>query len=421
MRAVAVCIAVLSVLAFHLAAPTIAEATPRMSAASGAPCTTCHYSSDGGGIRSEVGFGNQIDNVAFDYEDLGINFLAEQDTNFLADWLAVGVDTRVQAARLGQPQMVPADEGEPGELETRMPDRQIFPMQFQPRVAVFPNEWLTVLASWAVGPGMLEEDADIGRRLCSGTYDGQMCGEIAAQFDFDPSLPNFHAGLFRPNIGIRHDDHTMLVDADASRPRTEVIPPNYAELGVEGYYQPRHWFRADAGVYRSDQLADALNDSEMVQPGDPAALARVTLYHPFEAFEESFFSWAGVSTYASGHLRGEGNFRTDKAFFGLGMLDRGSLLLDIAHLDFRGADTRRGFNASTTLSVELLDWLVAHTRVEQATTWREASDTAQIRQQAVAGVQVYPIPFVKLQPEYRYTRTNDWHMGQYAVQLHMFF
>lgn len=414
MRIAVLCFGAIAFFVYSVADIAVAHATPRMSATSGAPCATCHYSPDGGGIRTEIGFGNQIDNTAWDYEDLGIGFLAEQDTNYLTDWLAVGADIRIQAARPGRPRLLPPQPHQ-DEPQVEMADRRIFPMQIEPSVAIRPTDWLTMLGSWTPGPEMPEGN------LCSGAYPGQMCGTAQALFEFNPLWPTFRAGLFRPNIGVHHDDHTMLVEADATRSRPEVIPPNYAEAGVEMNYQPRHWFRADAGIYRSDQLAESLADDEMVRSSDPAALARVTFFPSFDFGDHEFYNWAGVSVYGSGHLRGEGDFRMDRAYFGLGMLDRGALMLDVAHLDFRGRDTRRAFNASTTLEVEIYDWLVARGRIEQATTWREATDDAQIRRAAIAGVKIYPIPFVKLQPEYRYTRTNEWHSGQYTVQLHLFF
>lgn len=406
-RAAAASAAVLlGVLTFQ---PTDAEATPRMSAASGAPCATCHYSPDGGGMRTEIGFGTHIDTPAVGLDDIGVGFLEDHHTNMVADWLAVGADVRMQAARLGNPGV--DDEG-----EGVLPERRIFPMQFEPSVALRPTDWLTMLGSYAPGSGVFDGD------FCSGTYDGQMCGTAQALVTLDPQWPMFRAGLFRPHTGIQHDDHTMLVESDASRERPELLPPNYAEVGAEAGYQPVYWFRADAGVYRSDQLAAAIGDEQMVQASDPAALVRLA-YHPRFDFgpEYSFYGWAGASVYGAGHLRGEGDFRMDRGFFGLGWLDRGALMLDVAHLDFSGEDGRRGFNASTTLAVELLDWLVARGRLEQATTWHRGSDDTDHRRAAVAGLQIYPIPFVKLQPEYRYTQTDDWAMGQYAMQLHLFY
>lgn len=388
-----------------------AMSLPRMSATSGAPCSTCHYSPDGSGIRTEIGFGNQLDMAAFDYGDIGIGFLADQDTNKALDWLAVGGDIRIQTARPDPDFTFDADSGR---SEVELADRRIFPMQFEPQIAVFATDWLTFTGSWAMGPDIGDGD------LCSGAYPGQMCGHAQAVVRPGSGRPTVRAGMIRPNTGIQHDDHTMLVEADASRPDPTVIPPNYAEVGAEASYQPAHWFRADAGAFRSDQLADAIGDPEMVQASDPALMARAAFYPRFDVGSDySFYGWAGASVYGAGQFRGAGDFRMDQAFFGLGWLDQGSLMVELAHLDFDTNPQRRALNASTTLSVEIYNWLIAEGRVEQATTFRD--DSTDIRRSAIAGLQVYPLPFIKLRPEYRYTRTDQWEMGQYMVQLHLFY
>lgn len=413
MRSAVVCGALLAALSVLLLQLPQASATPRMSAASGAPCTTCHYNDGGGGVRTSIGFDTQRDIAAFSYDDLGVGFLDSLDTNALTDWMNVGIDTRVQAARSLQEPPVD-DDG-----QAQLPDPSVFPMQFEPGVAVFPTDWLSFLGSWAMGPGIGDGD------FCSAVYPGQMCGTAQAVVEPSPGKPKVRAGMFQPNFGIRHDDHTALITSDVSRTPTEVIPPNYAEVGVETNYQPRHWFRADAGVYRSDQLSAAVGDDELVEAGDPAGMARVTFYPQFDAFDRSFYTWTGASTYASGHLRGEGNFRMDKVFLGVGILDRAALMVDLAHLDFSAEGGRRALNASTTLSVELKDWLIARGRLEQGTTRLEDTDADERRRAAVAGVQLYPIPFFKLQPEYRIIRHDDgqgqWTTGQYALQLHMYY
>ncbi len=388
-----------------------ASSLPRMSAASGAPCSTCHYSPDGSGLRTDIGFGTQTDMAVFDYEDLGIGFL-DMDTNKVTDWLAVGGDVRIQTAR-SEPRLVDDPEVDGG-TDVEFP-RRVFPMQIEPQIAVLPTDWLTVTGSWTPGPGMPDGD------FCSGVYAGQMCGHAQAIVSPDPSWPTVRAGLFRPHTGVQHDDHTMLVEVDASRSQTSVLPANYAEFGAEAYYQPKHWFRVDAGAFRSDQLAESLADPEMVEAGDPAFLGRFSLYPRFDfGSDRSFYGWAGASVYGAGHFRGSGSFRMDRGFFGLGWLDRGSVMVDVGHLDFATDEDRRAFNVSTTLSVEVWDWLIAEGRLEQATTWH-SDDTTDRRRAAVAGLQIYPVPFVKLRPEYRYTRTDDWHSGQYALQLHLYY
>lgn len=395
-----VCLGVLLGFFATIASPTVADALPRMSAASGAPCSTCHYSPDGGGLRTEIGFGTQADIGALDYGTVGLDFLDERHTNKALDWLAVGADVRIQSIRGRQPSEIP-DGGE-------LPPVRVFPMQLEPQVGVFPTDWLTLLGSWTPGPDIGDGD------FCSGAYPGQACGSLSAVFTPPPEWPKIRAGFFRPNTGILHDDHTMLVEADAARTDPTVIPPNWAELGVEASYQPRHWFRLDAGGFRSDQIAEAIGDDDVVTASDPGYLGRVSFMPRFDFGPDySFYGWAGASVY------GTGDFLMNRGFVGFGWLDRASLKFDLAHLHYGPEAGRTGLNASTTLSVPVQDWVVPELRVEQATTF-EDDDTA-VRRAAVAGVQFYPFPFIKLRPEYRFVRTDNWQMGQYAVQLHLFY
>jgi hypothetical protein len=36
-------------------------------------------------------------------------------------------------------------------------------------------------------------------------------------------------------------------------------------------------------------------------------------------------------------------------------------------------------------------------------------------------LQFFPLPYIELRPEYRYMRTEEYAMGQYALQLHLYF
>lgn len=381
-----------------------AEALPRMSATAGSPCSTCHYNSDGGGLRSEIGWGTQWMTGAFDHEQTGLGFLYEQDTNQVLDWLAVGGDMRIQMARLGEPT---ASLNDSGEQVVEAPTRRVIPMQLQPYVALMPFDFLTVQGSYAIGPDIVRGE------LCSTPYAGQTCWQAHASLDFDPNWPTLRLGRFRPSMGMRHDDHTMLTYLDASRSRGFLIPPNYAEYGAELNYQPRSWLKADAGVFLSQQLADSVADEDLVDPLSPAYLGRLTYLPRFDiGGSASFYGWLGASVY------GSGQFRMDQAFLGLGWLDKASLQLELTHLDYGSSQERRGINTSAMLSVPIRDWFVADARVEQALM--VADDDAR-HQAAVLGLQFYPVPFVKLRPEYRINRSDDWTMGQYTVQLHLFY
>lgn len=390
-----------------------AVSLPRMSAASGAPCTTCHYNADGGGLRSEIGWGTQWMTGAIDHDTTGLSFLDDRSTNKVLDWMAVGGDARLQVTRIGEPSLGTDEQGEP---VIDAPSRAVFPMQFQPYVAVMPHDALTVHGSLDIVPLAYDDGSD---GICSTPYPGQTCAQAHATIDPWDTGPSIRAGRFRPSIGMRHDDHTLLTHSDASRRRPVVIPPNYAEAGVEASYQPRHWLRVDAGVFRTDQLTDAVGDPLISDAwGSAAYLARASYFPRFDfGPDRSFYGWIGGSVYGDGAQR----FRADQGFIGLGWLDQGSLMFELAHLTFGPDPDRRAFNASGIANYQVREWLIAEARLERAATRDYAGDESHRNYAAVAGVQFYPVPFVKLRPEFRFSRSDDWHMGQYTVQLHLFY
>ncbi len=391
-----------------------ASSLPRMSATSGAPCTTCHFNADGGGLRSEIGWGTQWMTGAIDHDTTGLGFLDNRSTNRVLDWMAVGGDARMQVTRLGVPSLEVDDSGE---AVAGTPSRAVFPMQFQPYIAILPHDAVTLHGSVDIVPFFYDDDGDDS--FCSTPYAGQTCGQAHLTFDPSSSGPSVRAGFFRPSIGIRHDDHTMLTHADASRRRATVIPPNYAEAGVEASYQPKHWIRADAGVFRTDQLTDAVGDPRIGDAwGSAAYLARLSYFPRFDfGPDRSFYGWLGGSVYGDGAMR----FRADQGFLGLGWLDKGSLMLELSHMKFGPDADKRSLNAAGILTYQFREWLIAEARLERAATRDYVEDESYRLHAAVAGVQFYPVPFVKIRPEYRINRADNWSMGQYTMQLHLFY
>jgi hypothetical protein len=106
-------------------------------------------------------------------------------------------------------------------------------------------------------------------------------------------------------------------------------------------------------------------------------------------------------------------------FAGIGWLDRAAILFEAAYMELDPALSRDSINAGASLWVKANDWLYPYIRAERANT---SDDNGKwVEESAVAGLHFYPIPFVEIRPEYRYKTTNDWQMGQYTVQLHLFY
>ena len=140
--------------------PALATAVPRMSLTAGTPCSACHINGQGGGMRTEIGWGASVYTGAYIPEKL-----EEMESNSYFDGLlSVGTDIRLQTFR---------GSVAPGSDE--LPSRLYLPMQLQPYIASIPTEWLTLYGSYNIGPSVFRGDG-----LCNPVYAGQSCFEAAA-------------------------------------------------------------------------------------------------------------------------------------------------------------------------------------------------------------------------------------------------
>jgi hypothetical protein len=350
-------------------------------------------------MRTEIGWGSMSRVGALNYDDIGLTSLHEQESNAWLDGrLAVGMDVRVQMAR-GRPTR---DELS-GEVIT--PDRRIFPMQIQPYVMAAPTDWLTLYGTYAPGARISEGE------LCDTLYAGQSCYEAQAILHASSSLPALRVGMIQPSIGIRHDDHTMLVRGDASTPRVPLIAPNYAELGAELTYHPMYWLQVDVGGFRASGIASAIREPRVVETGDLALSGRMQIMPRID--EWGLTSWLGASFY------GAGDFLLQNYFLGLGKINLATLMFEVSRSTRDALADHETLNGMLHLSIMPYDWLIVEGRAERATT-RIRSESYEI-ESYVAGVQFFPIPYLEIRPEYRYMVTNEYIQGQYTVQLHMFY
>lgn len=373
-----------------------AVAVPRMSLTAGTPCSACHVNGQGGGMRTEIGWGASLLTGAYipeAYEEK-----LESNTYF-DGLLSVGADLRFQTAR--------STNVAPGSSE--LPDRVYFPMQLQPYLASVPTEWLTLYGSYNLGPSVFR-----GEGLCNPTYPGQSCYEAAAKIQPSYTAPYVRVGNFQPSIGIRHDDHTMLIRNDAINVRVPIIAPNYAELGAEMTYVPAHWFQTDAGVFRAANISEAINDPEVIAKNDIAYLGRAQVMPRLDDLD--LVSWIGASLY------GAGSWHMENYFIGIGKLDTASVMVELSRTSRSWSEKNyETLNFMTKLDVPIKEWIVLSGRVEQGTTTLDGETDPSQTQQAVLGVEFFPLPFVELRPEYRYTRTENFALAQYALQLHVFY
>lgn len=404
-RILRVLLAAIALLA--ISTPNIAHALPYMAQIAGTPCITCHVNQQGGGMRTEIGWGSMAYSGALQYEQIGLDWVSERESNeVIDDIMALGLDARWQAARVGAPSITLSDAGVP---EAELAPWDVFTMQLQPYLSVEAHEMLTIYGTYNMGQGTFEDG-----EACWTPYAGQSCFEAMAIFEPAANLPSLRAGMIQPSIGIRHDDHTMLIRQDVSQARAPIIAPNYAELGAEVRYQPTYWFSTEVGAYSASNLEDAVGEPAMGEDGVASWNARVTFFPQFGRLPRARFTGLfGASTYNAA------KFGTDNVFAGIGWLNRGSILLEGAQFRYADRVDRSARSLSVLTTARAFDWLFAQVRVEQghAETSEGNDDTLAV----VGGLQFFPLPYIELRPEYRWERTDTYESGQYSVQLHLFY
>ena len=380
-----------------LLAPAEGLALPRMALTAGSPCSTCHVLPQGGGARNTIGWGSEHWAGAIPWQKLGLASLEEsEDPGFFDNRLLVGGDLRTQIARLGRPVIDPKGDADSvvfsGNVPGTPPDYMAIPMQMQPYVTALPMDWLMLTGSFNVS-------------ALKTHYPGQGTWDAAVIVKGKGWVPGVRAGMIQPSIGVRHDDHTMLLRSDAISPRQPIIPPNYAELGAELHWQPKSWLQVNAGGFANSQLRKTVTS---VAAG-PAWLARVAVLPQFLDWRVN--TWLGASAF------GSDEFMLLNAFAGVGK-DK------VAALMVEGSASRRAgehetLNLMAKLALPLKPWLVLEGRVEQAATKTKTRDLQ--TRQLVLGAQLLPIAYLELRPEYRLIKTDEYALGQYTLQVHAFF
>ena len=146
---------------------------------------------------------------AITYEDVG---LSPDETNMLVDGLlSIGLDIRVQGARLGSPTIDEATN------ETVYPGMTFFPMQFQPYVTVTPADGLTIYGTYLPGPDSFKEDNGV----CDPVFAGMACYEGYVMYEPESTWPTVRAGCF--NLRDWYSSWTITPCLSAGTPMTAVV------------------------------------------------------------------------------------------------------------------------------------------------------------------------------------------------------
>lgn len=406
----------------------VAWATPRQSLTAGTPCVACHVNPNGGEGRTELGWSSMSHAGAITFDQLGLSSVHDATTNQFLKIASLGFDARLQGARLGRPQI---EDTAGGGTETTVPDITWFPMQFQPYLTVKPTKKVTLYGTWLMGPSTLRDG-----KLCDPVFPGMSCFGAQAIFEPGGSAPTVRAGVFQPSIGIRHDDHTILLRGDAANRRQPVIAPGYAELGAEVIYQPRQWLRMEVGGFGTQNLEDALNSvTETAELWPAAYSARLTFMPHLEfggadaagetdEFADDFDDFDAepatpfvVNTWIGASAFGSKDFMLLNGFLGAGIHEGVTLMAEAAVA--RRTIEHDQLNAMLNLTYTPWSWLTFALRAERAHT-RDSTDEF-TTWQYVGGLEFFPVPYLEVRPEYRLVETEDYRFGQATLQVHLFY
>ncbi|MBM4344785.1 MAG: hypothetical protein FJ100_15570 [Deltaproteobacteria bacterium] len=368
-----------------------ADALPRMTLMAGSRCSNCHVNPQGSGTRTEFGFYSMAQNGAVTWDKLGWQSFHDLSDNRLFDGrLTLGMDLRSQMAKFGVPRW---DNG----VQVN-PSRQIFPMQQNLGAAFKIAEWLSVAATGNLAHFFKK-------------YAGQTPFDGWVRVAPDPELPSVRVGMIQPSMGIRHDDHTILLRRNPFQPALPLFAPNWNELGAEVSYEGLHWLSVEAGAFKADNLSKSCAGT--VKADDLVFSGRLTLWP--QSLDLGVNAWLGGSFLKAGQLTAMGGH------LGLGKTYWGSLMGEV--LMTKSAQNQEVMSALVHAAYPLYDWLVFEARYEvsKATKGSGAKTDQTDMTAVVAGVQFVPLPNVELRPEYRLLQNEAWTIGQWALQMHVWF
>lgn len=363
-----------------------AEALSQFALVTGNRCINCHTTAQGGGQRDELGQ-YSMDGVGLVASD----FYLPGRTAFADGRVLVGGDFRLQMVR-----------------SHKSPDakRRVFPMQ----AAIYGNARMSLVAK-------VEGSYNFGPKK----YDGQRAWTASALVQPNFKWPQVRVGHFQPQIGMRYDDHTMLVrqlpDAVGTR---SLIAPNYAEYGAEIHYYRPLWLSVTGGIFTARALSEnrVFHNGEsvsLIQDRDhPSLLGHVVLWPKLSAQKLNF--------YAGGSVLKNKDFRLVNLFGGVGLMDRAALMLEVAHHE--KGDLQDGRTATVDVSVQPWAGLLLYARGEHGKMTEQGTMGAGVvttTRHAVFGAQVFLTPQMELRPEYRILDAKTFRSSRWAVQMHVFY
>lgn len=371
-------------------------ALPQFALMTGNKCISCHITSQGGGLRSELGSYSYAEVGIIDPDKIGLGslFQSVEENTFFDGKLTVGLDARFQTVR---GHTSPEDK------------RKYFPMQGSIYAQYAPFDEVKFEANYNAG------------HSSKNRFPGQQpwLGSVLIQPSYD--LPILRIGRFSPSIGIKYDDHSKMirqfVTNSGTNTSTNFMPPSLGEYGAEITYDSWHKMTASVGVFGSNSFSEInvrdINGnavSIISSANKPTVAARLQ-------FLEQFFDMK-LNTFIGSSLLLNDDFTNIRGFMGLGLTDEAALMIEYSQTE------KKALQKTSVVSLDgmyaLMSGLYATARFETGKTTVQSLkeyDAYSI----VLGVQAFVLPHVEIRPEYRIMDTNDFRSSRWAVQLHLFY
>jgi len=374
-------------------------AIPQFSALTGNRCSNCHVNPSGGGLRNDLGWysWNDVSIVPRNAPAIDWLYKGDESNRFANGMLSFGMDLRVMNAR----------------SFTEGAERKTFPMQATLYAAFMPVKAVTIEGSFNLAA--LRKAPNSNSRI---VYAGQRMGAFSVLFQPDLTMPTFRAGLFRPSVGMRYDDHTMApYNYTNGSTRQTYLAPDWSEYGTEVTYEGLRWLTLQAGAFGSEGLSQVQLNSgtrtvSAIGGNSPTITTRAVVWPRF--FDDVVNTWLGGSVLVNN------SFSMISAFASIGWSDHLSLIADYTVTQKIGITESRNFMAE--LGYQIFSPVLLYARYESYHTKQASAPKANVGDAGVFGAQVFVLPYVEVRPEYRIWDTqlagtsNRWN-----IQLHIFY
>ena len=373
---------------------SISQATPQFAAMNNAKCIACHVNAQGGGHRNFRGWSYMNSVGLFVPGKLKDNNGILKRPQSIDGRITLGADIRYQVAR---------------SHKSEDAKRHKFFMQ-----QTFYSD--IKLTNWVHIDGLFN--------LAEQRFFRQQRFNADIIIQPQDSSTQFKVGYFQPSIGLRYDDHSMLVRQVPQADYSNYMPPDYTEYGAEITYDDINWLTIAAGVFGTKNLLEE-DDSNIRYSEEPLFTNKPITHKNFRLGKVIFhcpcFAGGKMNLHLGGSYYGNSSFEVADIFGWGRFTDR---------IGFNTGFTRTvkpGYRATDNflagISLRAFSWAVLDARSENGRTYTTNNrkiDVKTYAKQTVLGAQIFFIPNLEIRPEYRIMDTERYKSSRWALQVHLF-